>query len=113
MADDVLRHLNYEPIAARPPNRLYRFQKVVRRNKLPFTAAGVVAMALVLGVVVSSWEAMRAKKGELAARQEAYAADMNLAQQALAMNDLGRAKRLLDGHRPRAGEPDLRGWEWR
>jgi WD40 repeat protein len=113
VADDVLRHLNNEPIAARPPNRLYRFQKVVRRNKLPFTAAGVVAMALVLGVVVSSWEAMRAKKGELAARQEAYAADMNLAQHALAMNDLGRAKRLLDGHRPRAGEPDLRGWEWR
>ena len=29
------------------------------------------------------------------------------------MNDLGRAKRLLDGHRPRPGETDLRGWEWR
>jgi WD40 repeat protein len=113
VADDVLRHLNNEPIAARPPNRLYRFQKVVRRNKLVFVAAGVVGAALVLGVVVSSWEAMRAKKGELAARQEAYAADMNLAQQALAMNDLGRAKRLLNGHRPRPGEADLRGWEWR
>src|ERR1035441_3077328 len=54
VADDVLRHLNNEPIAARPPNRLYRFQKVVRRNKLPFTAAGGGGMAVVLGVVVSS-----------------------------------------------------------
>ena len=38
---------------------------------------------------------------------------MNVAQHALAANDLGRAKRLLERHRPRPGEPDLRGWEWR
>ena len=38
---------------------------------------------------------------------------MNVAQHALAANDLGRAKRLLERHRPRLGEPDLRGWEWR
>jgi WD40 repeat protein len=148
VADDVLRHLSNEPVAARPPNRLYRFQKLVRRNKLVFTAAGVVGVALVLGVVVSSWEAtratkarrdeaaarlradeaarvagsekeraekesQRAKESELVTRREAYDADMNLAQQALAMNDLGRAKRLLHGHRPRPGEADLRGWEWR
>jgi len=37
---------------------------------------------------------------------------MNLAQQALAMNNLGRAQELLDRHRPGRGETDLRGWEW-
>ena len=38
---------------------------------------------------------------------------MNLAQQALKLNNLGRARRLLDRHRPQPGEEDLRGWEWR
>ncbi len=38
---------------------------------------------------------------------------MSLAQQALAVNDLGRARRLLEAHRPRPGQADLRGWEWR
>ena len=35
----------------------------------------------------------------------AYASDMSLAQQALAMNDLGRARRLLEAHRPRPAKP--------
>jgi WD40 repeat protein len=38
---------------------------------------------------------------------------MNLAQQALAANDVAGAKRLLASHRPQPGESDLRGWEWR
>src|SRR5580693_466392 len=38
---------------------------------------------------------------------------MNLAQQALAANNLGRAQRLLDRQRPQSGQLDLRGWEWR
>jgi WD40 repeat protein len=42
-----------------------------------------------------------------------YAADMNLAQQSLKQNNLGRARRLLDLHRPQPGQEDLRGWEWR
>ena len=38
---------------------------------------------------------------------------MNLVQQALAANDLGRAHRLLNRQRPPPGQADLRGWEWR
>ena len=34
LAADLQRHLDNEPIAARPPSTLYRFQKLVRRNKL-------------------------------------------------------------------------------
>jgi WD40 repeat protein/serine/threonine protein kinase len=58
-------------------------------------------------------EKRRAEASEFAADQEAYASDMNVAQHALADNDLGQARRLLDRHRPQPGEPDLRGWEWR
>ena len=148
LAMDVQRHLNDEPILARPPSRLYRFQKLVRRNKLAFAAASAFAAALVLGLAFSTWqyleksEAYRRASGaeaeqrrlresaqqaqatearlrreaetqELAARRRAYAADMNLVQQALAANNLGRAQELLNAHRPQAGQPDLRGWEWR
>ena len=53
------------------------------------------------------------KEGTLAARRRAYASDMNLAQQALAANNLQRARYLIDRHRPKDGKKDLRGWEWR
>jgi len=49
----------------------------------------------------------------LAARRIAYSSDMNLVQQALAMNNLGRAQMLLNRQRPQPGQLDLRGWEWR
>jgi WD40 repeat protein/serine/threonine protein kinase len=55
----------------------------------------------------------QAQAQELAARQRAYASDMNLAQQALAVNNVGRARTLLSRHRPQPGQKDLRRWEWR
>jgi WD40 repeat protein/serine/threonine protein kinase len=62
VALDIERHLKNEPVVARPPSVSYRLQKSFRRNKLVFTAAGLVGLALVLGVMVSSWEAFRATK---------------------------------------------------
>ena len=96
-----------------------------------------MAVALVAGIGVSLWQgprrppmreldAHRTNASEaVAARRSAegnaqqhsrrllYASDMNLAQQSLKLNNLGRARRLLDRHRPQPGEEDLRGWEWR
>jgi serine/threonine protein kinase len=40
LALDLQRHLANEPVVARPPSNLYRFQKLVRRNKLAFAAVG-------------------------------------------------------------------------
>jgi len=120
LAADIRRYLEHEPVLARPPSTAYRFQKLVRRNKGVFAAVTVVASVLVLSALVSSWLAIRAaqaKRAETSLRVQAealaYASDMSLAQQALAMNDLGRARRLLDAHRPTPGQVDLRGWEWR
>jgi len=138
LAADLKRHLNNEAVLASPPSAAYRFQKMVGRNKLVFTAAMAVAVALVAGLAVSSWQmvaARRARNGEQQQRLEAqsaqkvaeterqksrrllYASDMNLAQQSVNMNNLGKARRLLDRHRPSALNPhpstDLRGWEWR
>src|SRR6266496_1938943 len=127
LASDIQRHLNNEPVVARPPSALYRIEKLVRRNRLAFTAAALVALALVLGIVASTWQAIRATRfrqqaqGEaqraeaeaLANRQNLYAADMNLANHALENYNLARVRELLEKHRPPRLRLDVRGWEWR
>jgi tetratricopeptide (TPR) repeat protein len=49
IAVDVQRFLRNDAIEARPPSNLYRFQKLVRRNRTVFLAAAAVVMALALG----------------------------------------------------------------
>ena len=68
LALDIQRHLAHEPVVARPPSTLYQFQKLVRRNKLAFAAGGAVALALVAGVLVSSWQAVRATRAAVRPR---------------------------------------------
>jgi len=62
LAADIQRHLNHEPVLARPPSKLYEFQKTVRRHKFGFAAAGAVMVALAAGVLVSSLAAVRARR---------------------------------------------------
>jgi WD40 repeat protein/serine/threonine protein kinase len=45
-------------------------------------------------------------------RRANYVADMNLARVAWDESNLGRTRELLEKHRPRPGETDLRGFEW-
>jgi serine/threonine protein kinase/tetratricopeptide (TPR) repeat protein len=71
LARDVQRYLADEPVAARPPSKLYRFQKLARRNKLAFGAAGAVVVSLIIGLAVSTWEYLKERK----ARQRAVAAE--------------------------------------
>jgi WD40 repeat protein/serine/threonine protein kinase len=149
LAMDLQRHLNKEPVVARPPSVGYRLQKSFQRNKLIFTAAALVGLTLVLGLLVSTWQAIRARQAEhtaqsqtqiaqgesaralaaeklakeqsrraddqaLAYRKKAYASAINLIQQALSVDNLGRAQDLLNQQRPEPGQTnDLRGWEWR
>jgi tetratricopeptide (TPR) repeat protein len=64
LASDIQRHLHNEPVLAGPASAAYRFQKAFRRNKLAFATAGIVAAMLVLGVAVSTWQALRATRAE-------------------------------------------------
>ncbi len=76
LAADIARHLNNEPVTARPPSKLYEFQKIVRRHRVGFAAASAVMAALAVGIAFSSWQAVRAtraKREALAARQQAEA----------------------------------------
>jgi WD40 repeat protein/serine/threonine protein kinase len=64
LALDIQRHLNNEPVEARPPSSLYRFQKLAQRNKLALGTAAGIAGAIVFGVAVSVWQAVRATRAE-------------------------------------------------
>ena len=55
LAMEIQRYLDSEPVLARPPSRLYRLQKLVRRNKIVFAAGGAVALALLMGMGLSTW----------------------------------------------------------
>ena len=59
LAQDIERHLQHEPVEARPPSAGYRVEKSVRRNRVMVMAATAVAAALVLGMVGSTWQAER------------------------------------------------------
>jgi WD40 repeat protein/serine/threonine protein kinase len=141
LALDVRRYLSDEPVMARPPSKVYRFHKFVRRNKLVFTAGAITAAALILGLGLSTWLFFREAKArriaveartaqeslkikEAKARQEAelkaemerrsrYENDMSLAQSYLHEGNPAQAFELLRKHLPDSGQEDLRGFEWR
>jgi len=112
LAEDIERHLQHEPVAARPPNPLYRFQKLVRRNRLAFGAVVVVLAALVAGLTVSTWMFFREQQAREHAELRGYWSDMNLAARmtAVPVGGLAGAVKLLEFWRRH--QPDLRGWEW-
>jgi serine/threonine protein kinase/tetratricopeptide (TPR) repeat protein len=71
LASDVERHLSDEPVTAHAPSRVYRLQKLVRRHKLPFAAAGFMFAALAIGLGISLWSLRKANREATRSRQVA------------------------------------------
>ena len=55
-ATDVQQHLHDEPVAARPPSRLYRLGKFARRYKTGVASAFLLILTIILGSTVSVWK---------------------------------------------------------
>jgi serine/threonine-protein kinase len=62
LADDLRRHLDGHPVLARPDRVGYRLAKFAARHRTSVTAAGVLTLALVAGIVISSTLAARASR---------------------------------------------------
>ena len=87
LAMEIQRHLNNEPVLACPPSNLYRFQKMVRRNKGVVAAVTAVAAALVMGLGLATWmflqervalkRAVSAERAQTLLRQKAEAEERN------------------------------------
>jgi serine/threonine protein kinase/lipopolysaccharide biosynthesis regulator YciM len=69
-AMDIERYLAGEAVLASPPSATYRLRKLLRRNKVPVLAASLVTLALLVGVIVSGWQAYRATQAREDARHE-------------------------------------------
>jgi serine/threonine protein kinase len=62
LAADVQRVLDNEPVEARPPSKLYRFRKLVLRNRSVFSAIIAIWVALVIGLGVTTWFVIKEKQ---------------------------------------------------
>jgi len=121
LAEELGRFLEGKPVLARPVGRMAKAGRWCRRNPRLAMATGAALVSLLIGLTGVTWQWRQAESQRahaaaegLLARRHAYAADMNLVQRALEESDLGRARELLNQHRPVGkSEIDLRGWEWR
>jgi WD40 repeat protein/serine/threonine protein kinase len=94
LAVDIQRHLNDEPVSACPPSTLYRFRKLVRRNRLAFVGTSAFLLALLLGLITSTWlfvresqarhRAVIAEHEQVQLRQEAQSAQAKAEAQEIA-----------------------------
>ena len=65
LAADIRHYLNDEPIVARPPSTSYQLQKFALASPgAGCRRAGAVFLVLIAGVVVSTWQAVRARRAE-------------------------------------------------
>lgn len=60
LAQDLRRHLDGEPVLARPHSLAYRTGKFVRRNSLAIGGLSAVGLMLVLALASVTWQASRA-----------------------------------------------------
>jgi eukaryotic-like serine/threonine-protein kinase len=84
LAADLRRYLIDDPVQAGPPSTLYRLRKFTHRHKGPVLAVGVVFLALLGGIIGTTWGLLRAEharraeaeraEGERQAKQQAFAA---------------------------------------
>ena len=66
---DVQRYLADEVVEARPPSAGYRLRKFVRRHKGRVVASALVLLALVAGIIGTSWGLVRAKAANARAQR--------------------------------------------
>jgi tetratricopeptide (TPR) repeat protein len=116
LAADVQRHLADEPVLAGPPGAGYRVRKFVRRHRARVAAAGLVAAALVLGIVGTSVGLVRAVRAAEAERdaktdaeQKRLEAERNLAFAMKGNEILGSVFEELDPAAGYATAGELRG----
>src|SRR5262249_48025939 len=97
---DVQRYLADEPVKACPPSAGYRLRKLARRNRVGLAAAVGVVSAVLVGLGVSTRQAVRgARAGAAAAGRlpaEVAAGERAKANEARAVTEARRATAVAD-----------------
>jgi hypothetical protein len=74
LARDIQRYLSDEPVEACPPTASYRVRKFAKKHRAALATAAALALLLIAGISVSSWQAVRAMRAEADANEAAEAA---------------------------------------
>ena len=69
-AADINRYLAGEAVQAHPPSMVYRLTKFVRRNKGQVIAASLVLLALLAGMVGTTWGLIEARRQERESKRQ-------------------------------------------
>jgi eukaryotic-like serine/threonine-protein kinase len=93
--DDLRRYLNKEPVTARPDSRSYRIGKFVQRHRLGVGAASATLLALIAGVIGTTWQAIEARRERDAALFQAERALAKGSLVGLMLGAIGQADRPL------------------
>jgi eukaryotic-like serine/threonine-protein kinase len=109
-AADVQRYLADEAVQACPPSVGYRMRKFARRNMGVLTAVTLVFFALAIGIMISTWQAVRATKAERLA-QERLDAEISALKQTEkarkeAVANLDKARAAVDQMLTRVGDEE-------
>jgi eukaryotic-like serine/threonine-protein kinase len=70
-AEDIRRHLNFEPVKARGDGALYRVQKMLRKHRGSAVVAAVFVAMLSTATAVTTWQMGVAKRQRSEAREQA------------------------------------------
>jgi WD40 repeat protein len=106
-AADIGRHMNHEPVVARPPSTVYRVCKFVRRNRALVTGAAAVLIVLVGGIAASMLFALGEREAREDAERQVYLTNIAAANAALYANNTAALRRHIA-----AILLDHRQWEW-
>ncbi len=111
LAADIVRHLENQPVAARPPSGAYRAGKFVRRHRVGVASAAALALLLVAFAAAMALQARRIAVQYDRANQEAAAANrvtqvltelFDLSDPGAALGNNITARELLDIGLPKA-----------
>lgn len=93
LAEDLRSYLAREPVSARPDSLTYRTRLFVRRHRLGVGAASATFLALVVGVIGTTWQAVEASRQRDAARFEAARAEASSQFMSLMLEEVGPGDR--------------------
>jgi serine/threonine protein kinase/tetratricopeptide (TPR) repeat protein len=96
LAGDIQRYLADEPVEAIPPSAAYRLRKFARRNKTLLATAAAIALVLIAGTTVSTWQAVRATRAQHLADKRLVDLENANAATLIALDDTRRAKAQTD-----------------
>jgi serine/threonine-protein kinase len=93
LAEDLRAYLAREPVSARPDTLGYRARLFVRRHRVGVSAAAAVFLALIAGVIGTTWQAIEAGRQRDAARFQAARAEASSQFMSLMLEEVGPGDR--------------------